>query len=315
MKNIIKLITNNQLAIGLLVINAVLLIIFTPTHYYFEMFQSMAFQFMIGIITLMFLFAFYKRWAGTLTCILAIILLAFHLPLAPITSNIESNTSVAHFNVYKHNNKYKATIDAALKSEADLLSFNEVSPLWALQLKRGLKNEYPYFSIQLAENNSFGIAIFSKHELNNIEVHYWGSKTIPTLSGSTILAGEEVTFVAAHTIPPTSKAAFSIRNNHLHEIKNYMQKIKGPKILVGDLNAVSWSENLQAIKQENKLQDSRSSWLPTYPSWNRFLAIPIDHIFYSNDFVCTNFETIKTTKSDHYGIKSEFYVESKYSKR
>ena len=310
MEKISQAINKHQLIISILVLNSVLCIIYTPTHYYFEMFQSMAFQFLfICIVTIIF-FTLNKSWLGVMTCFIALTPLLNHLAIFQKKSIKEPNTTIAHFNVLKHNNKYTPTINAALKTNADLISFNEVSPLWALKLEGGLKKEYPFYKIQLAPNNSFGIAIFSKHSLCNVKVHYWGSENIPTITGTTILANQPINFIAAHTIPPTSKDAYSIRNNHLNEIKNFMKNIEGHKVLIGDLNAVSWSASLRAMKNENQLKDSRTSWMPTYPSWNRFFAIPIDHIFYSKDFICTNFETIKSTKSDHFGIKASFLIEN-----
>lgn len=308
MKKILKILCKQELAIGLLILNAVLLIIYTPAHYYFEMFQSMAFQFLIGIMVLFLFFLFNKRWAGSLSVLLAIFLLILHLPLYESTISQKSNISIAHFNVLKWNNSFNKTILAAIESDADFISFNEVSPDWAKNLEPNLCEIYPYSYIKLASNNSFGIAVFSKNPLTELAVHYWGNEEIPTITGKVRFIGTTINFVAAHTIPPVTKHYYSIRNNHLHAIKDYFTSIEGSKILVGDLNAVSWSAPLAALRSENKLKDSRQSWLPTYPAWFQLVAIPIDHIFYSQDMHCTDFYTIKSTDSDHYGIVGKFYL-------
>jgi len=61
--------------------------------------------------------------------------------------------------------------------------------------------------------------------------------------------------------------------------------------------------------------DSRKTWAPTFPAWFKFAAIPIDHIFHSQDMLCTNFSTIKTTDSDHYGILGEYYINELYGQK
>ena len=308
MKKLLNLLCKNELAVGLLILNAVLLIIYTPAHYYFEMFQSMAFQIMLVIILLFFIFLFNKRWAGSLSALLGVFLLVLHLPLYENNSTSPSNMSIAHFNVLKLNSSFDKTIEAALESDADFISFNELSPAWALALESNLCEQYPYYYTQLADNNSFGIAVYSKTPLHEVKVHYWGTQEIPTLTGNVRFVNSQVHFVAAHTIPPVTKEFYSIRNNHLHAIKDYFAGIEGSKILVGDLNAVSWSEPLIAIRDEHLLKDSRQSWQPTFPAWFGIAAIPIDHIFYSQDIVCTDFYTVKTTDSDHYGIVGKYYV-------
>lgn len=314
MQKLIRNIGKMQLVIGLLLINLVLVIIYTPSHYYFEMLQSLAFQilFLIGGFLLVFLFT--KKWVGAFTTALAILILLFHLPLIGSKVSIPANTSVAHFNVLKLNKAFDKTIRAALDTKADFISFNEITPEWECQLIDNLQAEYPYYHSQLAENNSFGIAVFSKKPLHDVQVRYWGADYIPSLTGYTTFLNQQIHFVAAHTIPPVSKYHYAVRNNHLHQIKDYLQTINGPKMLIGDLNAVSWSAPIVALREENKLLDSRQTWQPTYPAGFEWLAIPIDHIFHSQDMLCTEFHTIKSTGSDHYGILGKYFINELYGK-
>lgn len=315
MKKLINKILSYQLSIGLILLNLVLIVVYTPSHFYFEMIQSMAFQIMLVIAALFVLFIGFKKWVGALSSMLALGLLFSQIPLWSEDANLDGNVKIAHFNVLKHNQSYLQTIDAALSSNADFLSFNEVTPEWECQLIDELRDSYPYYISQLADNNSFGIAVFSKTPIQDTTIHYWGSENIPTLSGNIHLLGTKVHFVAAHTIPPVTKENYSLRNNHLHDIKLYLRSIDGAKILVGDLNAVSWSPAIKTLRAESQVLDSRKSWLPTYPSWASLIAIPIDHIFHSQEIYCTDFYTIKSTNSDHYGIVGEYYVNEIYGQK
>lgn len=297
---------SHQLAIGLVALNFTLLVIYTPPHYVFEMLQSMAIQILFGLCFLVVLFGVFRKWVGFGSVIIAITLLFHHLPIKQ-TSNYaavsETDFSIAHFNVLKYNNNHADIISAALSSEATMLSFNEVTQNWAAALEKGLLQDYP-FQFILPQNNSFGIALFSKTPISEPQVHW--QHAIPFVSGYINVDYQSVFFVAAHTIPPTNKAAYYSRNEELRRIEKMLATHNGPKILVGDLNTVSWSEPLVAIKKNARMADSRIGLSPTYPSWNKFLRIPIDHILYSSEMTCTEFNAVWAEGSDHLGIQSHF---------
>jgi len=116
MKTIINKFGKFQLSIGLIIINLVLVILYTPSHFYFEMIQSYAFQFLLLISVIFSLFVLSKKWIGALTSFLAIIMLLSHLPLIGTNVSTEANISIAHFNVLKLNDAYEKTIQAAISS-------------------------------------------------------------------------------------------------------------------------------------------------------------------------------------------------------
>ena len=301
MKKILK----HQLLITLLVLNSVIFILFSPNHYIFELFLSMAFQITIGIGVLAILFILYKKWIGTSIYLIAILLIYTNIPYFHF-SNTEKvkidniDLKVAHFNVLKFNTDYNKTIDAIIESQADLVSINEMTHQWKNALDTALKNKYP-FRYLVAQNNSFGIGVFSKKELSNCETIWF--EGLPYIVGE-ILVEERKTiqFLTAHTIPPTNKYAFAKRNKEIKHIEKHLKKSELPKLIIGDFNAVSWSPIMEKMRTGLNLSDSRKSYKPSYPAWNKLLMIPIDHIFYTKEISCLSFNTIKTTNSDHYGI-------------
>lgn len=309
MKNLVNKLKEYQFAFGLVLINLVSLIVFSPEHFYFELLQSMAFQIMLGAGVMGVILLLSKQWVASLMCLLSFFLLTSKIPLFGPQEQLPSNVKIAHFNVLKHNKNYQATLEAALESEATFISFNELTPQWECELIEGLAEDYPYYFSQLApENHSFGIAVFSKTPISNEQTHYWGNPNIPTLTGDIALGGKIIHFVAVHSIPPMSKELFAKRNNHLHAVKTHLAAVEGSKLLIGDLNAVSWSPVLEQIRGETNIVDSRKSWTPTFPSWSPLFAIPIDHIFHSPDITCTKFYSLENTSSDHRGIIGEYYV-------
>ena len=308
MKPLTKWLKKHQLLLGIILINVVLIIRNISSYYFFELLNSLSFQILIVLLAISLFLILKRMYIGLACSLLSIYILLAHIAFFSSYQTEIGNYKITHFNVLKLNNQYHEIINYAETCQADLLSFNEVSPDWASKLQDSLSKSYPYHIIQLAENNSFGIALFSKYPLKNSAVKYWGSQYIPSIVTEVLMADKTIHIEAAHTIPPTRQKNLEIRNRHLRGITNYFSKINGSKILVRDLNTVSWSEALQNLKHISQLEDSRKAWQPTFPSTNWLMSIPIDHIFHSKDMRCVQFKVIKSTTSDHHGIEGEYVI-------
>jgi len=304
----INKILNQQLLISLLILNAVVFILFSPNHFFFELFLSLAMQIMIGIAVVALVFLISKKWIGTAVSMLAILLIYSNISYLRFSKTekvqIENiDLKVAHFNVLKFNKDFQKTIKAIKENDADLVSINEMTWDWKEALDTALLKEYPYRYL-VAQNNSFGIGVFSKTKLHSCETIWF--EGLPYISGKMAIKNKKIQFLCAHTIPPTSKYAFAKRNNEIADIQRYLKTIKAPQIIIGDFNAVSWSPIMQSFRANLKLNDSRKTFTPSYPAWSKFTMIPIDHIFVSKEIKCLSFNTIKNTSSDHYGIVAEY---------
>mgnify|MGYP000061848675 CR=1 FL=1 len=308
MKTINKIL-NHQLLLSLIILNTVIFILFSPDHFFFEMLQSMAFQISIGIIFLAIIFLVFRKWIGAVVSIIAIVLMWQNISY--IKPNFSSKTlgltnlTVAHYNVLKHNKNFENTIESIKNYNADLVSINEMTYDWNSALRKGLAETYPHQYL-VPQKNSFGIAVFSKKELVNTETIWF--EGIPYISGEILVNDTSVQFLTAHTIPPTSKYAYAKRNQEIKHIENFLSKTDKPKIVIGDFNAVSWSPAMRKLRQNLNLRDSRTSLQGTFPSWNKFLMIPIDHIFHSSEITCLSFKTISGTDSDHYGVIGRYRI-------
>ncbi len=308
MKQIIKNVLNQQLLISLLILNAVIFILFSPNHYFFELFLSIAFQIILGIVFMALLFLLYKKWIGLSVSLIAILLIYTNISYLRISDSkhvkIQNvDLKIAHFNVLKFNTNFQQTIDAINLADADIVSINEMTFDWENALDTSLKEKYPYKYL-VARNNSFGIGIFSKTKLFSCETIWF--QGIPYISGKFEINNKTIQFLCVHTIPPTSKYAFAIRNNEIKNITNYLKINNIPKVVIGDFNAVSWSPTIKNFRANLHLKDSRKTFSPSYPAWNKLLMIPIDHIFYTKEIKCLSFNTISNTSSDHYGIVGEY---------
>lgn len=308
MNRLMKLLNKYQLVIGILIINFVLLIKHVRTFYVLELLNSLAFQGLFILLALCCFLVYKRLWIGLSSTLVAVYLLAAQIPMGSYYQTENGNFKLVHFNVLKLNHHFGEITQYAQNSQADLLSFNEVTPEWKKKLEDSLSSSYPYHVCQLAENNSFGIAVYSKYPLENVQIKYWGRYDIPSIVCTVSTPGKDINLVAAHTIPPMRQDLYTVRNHHLAEIGRYFSSVKGTKLLVGDLNTVSWSESLENLKNNSQLEDSRKAWQPTFPSTHWLMSIPIDHIFHSKDLRCVKFNVIESHTSDHHGIEGEFLI-------
>ena len=207
---------------------------------------------------------FRKRILAQSASLSFVMILVYLLPylVGPTSTSVEgADLKVTHFNVLKYNSAYDKTIKQALKSEADFLSFQEVDPDWVKELDFALTKVYPYQKVVIDSNPGYGIAVFSKYPLKQLEVKYWTG--IPSITGDIMMDDRTIHFVTAHTKSPVSKSRFVARNYHLTAMASYLEDREGPVLAVGDFNAVPWDSAIVALRQKADLQDSQI-WAGTY---------------------------------------------------
>jgi len=187
-----------------------------------------------------------------------------------------------------------------LKTEADLISFQEVSNSWGEALLEGLSETYPFAFFTGGKCGIQGLAVFSKYPMKNVQsIRLAG---MPNIEGEIQFADSSIRFVTSHTRSPITYTRYLQRNTHLKVLAAYLNTIEGPVIAIGDFNAVPWDTSILEFKKRSRLQDSRKKITPTFPSFLKFLGIPIDYIFHSKELSCLDFRSIDGTSSDHLGV-------------
>lgn len=310
MKNKKYSITNTISAITSIVLIAA---IFIPENFVINLFRSLILQIGVFSFFVMVISLYKGHKIGTVLnlghCLIVLFFVSAVITYPKYSTNTPYDLKVAHFNVLKHNDNHQEIIDAAIRSNADLLSFQETDTSWIKDLTIGLNKIYPYSASIPKDDSYFGIAVLSKHPLSNTAAKYFGSR--PNIVGDITIENQKVHFIASHTIPPMQHHLYKERNNHIKGIAEYLNTIKGHKIAFGDYNTTPWDKQLIDFKATSKLTDGRSGLCATYPSWLSVSMIPIDYIFHSSEMQCTNFNTINVSSSDHYGIEGCYKLNNK----
>ena len=316
-----KILFWGRISLALIIILSSLAFIVPVSFYALDLLQSFAVHALIGYTALALLFALFRAWwltasAGGAALMLLLFLHSYMIQSTPSITAEGHPFTVAHFNVLASNRQYDQVIGQALASEADLLSFQEVSPPWADQLTQRLCEAYPYYHVVTDPWETRGLAVFSRYPLKNVQTHYWAQSPNITgdidLTGSTASQDQETTevppsdtlvrFVASHTISPRSESRYRRRNRQIQQIADYLKSVDGPVLAIGDYNAVPWNPTIVAMKQKARLYDSRRTFTSTYPSRLQDGGLPIDYVFHSDDFACLDFYAVSAEGSDHRGV-------------
>lgn len=306
-----------QIIISLLFVFISICLTYFPQNYLFMLAKSFNIQIMIGSIILGIFLFYKKKWLIASSCFLcSIILFTYinsHLNLLnsdPVSHSLpiekgREEMIIASFNVLMSNTNYNSTIESALASQADLISFQEIDENWVKELEKKLKDQYPYYEL-VPQHNLYGIGLFSKYPLENIKVLNFGN--VPSISATIYMQNSPIHFICSHLGSPGSYGGYSVRNQQMEDIKQYLDPISYSIIAIGDYNATPWDATIIDFKKQTQLQDSRKNLCATFPTAFWPVMIPLDYIFHSNDIQCLEFKTVENGNSDHKGIVGKYVI-------
>ena len=85
---------------------------------------------------------------------------------------------------------------------------------------------------------------------------------IPNLRGMVEKDGKKIQFVSVHTLPALDDFSKKRLDEHLITVEQELEQTGEPLLVVGDFNAVSWSEQLQQFMDGTGLMESRTGFMP-----------------------------------------------------
>jgi endonuclease/exonuclease/phosphatase (EEP) superfamily protein YafD len=213
-------------------------------------------------------------------------------------------------NVLIENRNFDKVATLIATENPDLIALEEIDAGWAAHLKNTLKT-YPY-KMELPQPNAFGIGLYSKIPLRDLQIHFFGKEAAARVYGSSYAAtafpsitalasigGQAFTIVVTHPLPPLG--GFKIRNAQLDDFARIRPHLQKNMILIGDLNTSSWSPYFVELTQRTGLRDSQLGFgvQPSWPSYSPLFRIPIDHILVSPKFVILSRKIGPNVGSDH----------------
>lgn len=213
---------------------------------------------------------------------------------------------VAYVNTSNANGDYASFIEDILKTDADFIAIEEVTPDWDEVFSRALAAKYPY-NRSITRADFFGQAVYSKLPLTAVDTFYY--KDIPNIIGTIKLDNyaNDVSFVSTHTEPSfMTKNFYKNLREHLNKVVERVGQYRNPKIALGTFNTVEWATEIQDFRTLLGLQSSRRNNNP-------FAAIPFDHIFHSRDLECIYFAPILNKAGGELGIQGIYQFSSSFN--
>lgn len=222
---------------------------------------------------------------------------------APGACRAEASVSILIANVLESNRAYARTLDLVAARDPDLLLLVETDAGWAEALSP-LKARYPHVVAQ-PQGNTYGLMFYSKLPLTDPKVRFLLEDDVPSVrTGVTLRSGESFTFFGVHPRPPHPGQSSAARDAELVLVAREVKAERRPAVVAGDLNDVAWSKTNDLFQRISGLLDPRIG-RGLYPTFNAnwpLLRWPLDHVFFSDDFLLGRIERLEAIGSDHFPI-------------
>ena len=233
----------------------------------------------------------------------------FFVPPQTQISPTDTPLRIMFVNVLRKNPDKQAVIDAILKADPDIVVAVEVDELWGDALTSGLASQWPHSKVADRSDN-FGIAIFSRKPLLNINVFESPGNYVASLRAELQLGNHTTVIYGTHPFPPMSQFTHDGWQVHMADLANRILNEKEPVILVGDFNSTPWSSNYRWFMKRTKLVDSQKGFGPqsSWPTELPYLGIPIDHIVTSPDITTIRRKIGGHNGSDHRPVIADLMI-------
>ena len=212
-------------------------------------------------------------------------------------------------NVFWLNRSSEAVRRLIREVHPDIIVLTEVNERW-LSALRDLAAEYPCFKAVL-HPNGFGILLCGRSHTQRHEVLRIREVGLLAVLAPLQIHQQRITVIGAHPASPVTPTRMRVRNRQLDRLAKLVIQQQGPLIVLGDLNATSWSPAFQDLLRTTQLRDSRIGFglQPTWPASISSLRIPIDHCLVSPEVVVHQRYVGPQIGSDHLPVIVEFSID------
>lgn len=267
-------------------------------------------SFRVQIITVCFAsagIAFLARlrlW-GTIGIVFALVQIGLSLP--PFVTAGHHGASeegeplrVLTLNLEWSNRNVEGVIELIRHHDPDLVALQEVDWWWRRKLDL-LVPDYPARIFDESAGRP-GVGVLAKGAPERVEwedLHGRSSASVLLREG-----GRRIRFVNVHAYPPKTPYLYDLRNRQIDTVAGRVPHDAVPTVLAGDLNTTPWSTVLRDFERTTGLRSARAGrgTIPTWPSWNMLLGVPIDHVYCSEEFAVDGLVRVAVPGSDHYGL-------------
>lgn len=256
------------------------------------------------------------KWVTIVMCLIVMFVqIRYILPWTPMwdvqmqaaeSSEDARCVTILIANVLTPNRNFAGLTKQIIFRKPDVILTLESDQWWGDRLDEALGKEWPY-SVKIPLDNLYGMHLYSRLELTDVEVSYLIQDDIPSIHGTLHLRnGATAALHAVHPRPPapTESDESLWRDAELLLVGKEIRERGGPTLLIGDLNDVAWSRTTRLFAEVSGMLDPRRGrgMFSTYHAGHLALRWPLDHIFASEHFTLGGIERLSKYGSDHFPI-------------
>ena len=217
----------------------------------------------------------------------------------------ERQISLIVSNVLTPNTQYHLLLQQIRQHQPDLILTLESDAHWEQALSV-LEDDYPY-RVAVPLDNLYGMHLYSRLALEDIEVKFILSDEIPSIHATVILrSGQPVQLYCLHPKPPSPTEAkdSTLRDAELLIVGDQIKDLDESCIVMGDLNDVAWSRTTRLFQRISGLLDPRVGrhFVNTFHAHYPLVRWSLDHVFHSTDFALVQMQRLAHIGSDHFPV-------------
>ena len=202
---------------------------------------------------------------------------------------------IAHVNMQGNDVDDEELQDALVEHEPDVLVLLEPAPGWEPPPGTGYRH--------LAPTAQPRVHLLTATEVSNVRVPQ-GEEMPPASLAFEVALGDRtqpVGVLAVHAYAPSTPDQRDVRDGQLDAVGDWAVLQRGPELVLGDLNAVPWSDAMESLEDRDDLRSSVDGFglQATWPALLGPLGIPIDQLLHSPDLTVTDRETGPSLGSAH----------------
>lgn len=193
----------------------------------------------------------------------------------------------------------------------DVLLLQEVNAFWADALQR-LRDRFPY-RVELprvdAAVTAHGVVLLSRYRILEHDQLLRAPRLAQFAAARIAVEGCSVWVGSVHLVKPTGPVRLALQQRQFEQLATWVNARDGPLVLGGDLNATSYSPQVQRFLAATGLQLDQQAkpsqaFAATYPAALPLLGLKLDHLLV-RDVVMPRVWTASPFGSDHRAVVAD----------
>lgn len=279
--------------------------VFNQYNHYLELFSHFRLQYLLASILFLAILLVIRQHGLSMLMLACIVLnsalvVPWYLEAGTLPGgNNVHDLKIIHSNVYTPNVSYRKVVNMVRQERPDIFVAQEVDAKWIEGLK-DIRGMLPYYR-EIPRDDNFGIAIYSKYPLQDIQVFSVGSVSTPGIRATIRYGDKSMTLLTMHSMPPIGGNNYNHRNRQIIDLARLVKNITTPLVFIGDLNITMWSNDYKPLETGTRLSNARKGFgiIPTWPVNFPLAMIPIDQCLVSDEIRVKNIKAGPNVGSDH----------------